>query len=173
MLEQMFALRTRGATVGTEVLAGATTFMVMAYIIFVNPAILSFAGVPGLTGQGPGFAPTLAATCLVAGVMHGAYGPGHELSPRHGLRHGPERRGRLPARRRTEAAVARGHGRYHPGGDHYYRARPHRVPHGGGRRHSSGTQACYWRGHWVVHPVYWPVLGGAGETGDRHPCDPR
>jgi AGZA family xanthine/uracil permease-like MFS transporter len=69
MLEQMFALRTRGATVGTEVLAGATTFMVMAYIIFVNPAILSFAGVPGLTGQGPGFASTLAATCLVAGVM--------------------------------------------------------------------------------------------------------
>jgi AGZA family xanthine/uracil permease-like MFS transporter len=69
MLEQMFALRTRGATIGTEVLAGATTFMVMAYIIFVNPAILSFAGVPGLAGQGPGFAPTLAATCLVAGVM--------------------------------------------------------------------------------------------------------
>ena len=69
MLDQMFALRTRGATVGTEVLAGTTTFMVMAYIIFVNPAILSFAGVPGLTGQGPGFAPTLAAICLVAGVM--------------------------------------------------------------------------------------------------------
>jgi AGZA family xanthine/uracil permease-like MFS transporter len=69
MLEQMFALRTRGATVGTEVLAGATTFMVMAYIIFVNPAILSFAGVPDLAGQGPGFAPTLAATCLVAGLM--------------------------------------------------------------------------------------------------------
>ena len=69
MLEQMFALRARGATVGTEILAGATTFMVMAYIIFVNPAILSFTGVPGLMGQGPSFAPTLAATCLVAGVM--------------------------------------------------------------------------------------------------------
>jgi AGZA family xanthine/uracil permease-like MFS transporter len=69
MLEQMFALRTRGATVGTEVLAGATTFMVMAYIIFVNPAILSFAGVPDLAGQGPGFTPTLAATCLVAGIL--------------------------------------------------------------------------------------------------------
>jgi AGZA family xanthine/uracil permease-like MFS transporter len=69
MLEQMFALRARGTTVGTEFLAGATTFMVMAYIIFVNPALLSFAGVPGLAGQGPGFAPTLAATCLVAGVM--------------------------------------------------------------------------------------------------------
>ena len=69
MLEQMFALRTRGATVGTEVLGGATTFMVMAYIIFVNPAILSFAGVPGLAGEGPGFAQTLAATCLVAGIL--------------------------------------------------------------------------------------------------------
>jgi AGZA family xanthine/uracil permease-like MFS transporter len=69
MLEQMFALRARGASVGTELLAGVTTFMVMAYIIFVNPAILSFAGVPGLAGQGPAFAPTLAATCLVAGVM--------------------------------------------------------------------------------------------------------
>jgi xanthine/uracil/vitamin C permease (AzgA family) len=43
--------------------------MVMAYIIFVNPAILSFAGVPGLAGEGPGFAQTLAATCLVAGIL--------------------------------------------------------------------------------------------------------
>ncbi len=69
MLDRVFGLRQRGATVGTEVLAGATTFMVMAYIIFVNPAILSFAGVKGLEGQGPAFAPTLAATCLAAGVM--------------------------------------------------------------------------------------------------------
>src|SRR5438309_9533235 len=43
--------------------------MVMAYIIFVNPAILGFAGIPALQGQGPGFAATQAATCLVAGVM--------------------------------------------------------------------------------------------------------
>ena len=69
MLEYVFELRARSVTVGTEVLAGVTTFMVMAYIIFVNPAILSFTGIPGLEGQGPGFAPTLAATCLVAGVM--------------------------------------------------------------------------------------------------------
>ena len=69
MLEQVFQLRDHGTSVGREVLAGATTFMVMAYIIFVNPAILSFAGVKGLEGQGPAFAPTLAATCLVAGVM--------------------------------------------------------------------------------------------------------
>src|SRR6266540_2249563 len=43
--------------------------MVMAYIIFVNPAILGFSGIPALQGQGPPFAATPAATCLVAGVM--------------------------------------------------------------------------------------------------------
>jgi AGZA family xanthine/uracil permease-like MFS transporter len=69
MLERWFDLRARGTTVGTEVLAGVTTFMVMAYIIFVNPAILNFSGIKDLQTLGPGFAPTLAATCLVAGVM--------------------------------------------------------------------------------------------------------
>lgn len=69
MLERVFDLRARGTTVGTEVLAGVTTFMVMAYIIFVNPAILNFSGIKDLQNLGPGFAPTLAATCLVAGVM--------------------------------------------------------------------------------------------------------
>lgn len=69
MLERAFDLRARGTTVGTEVLAGVTTFMVMAYIIFVNPAILNFSGIKDLQNLGPGFAPTLAATCLVAGVM--------------------------------------------------------------------------------------------------------
>src|SRR5262249_35839805 len=48
--------------------------MVMAYIIFVNPAILSFAGVSALQGQGPPFAATQAATCLVAGVLTIAMG---------------------------------------------------------------------------------------------------
>ncbi len=69
MFERLFGLCDHGTSVGKEVLAGATTFMVMAYIIFVNPAILSFVGVQGLEGQGPGFAPTLSATCLVAGIM--------------------------------------------------------------------------------------------------------
>ncbi|MBI2081522.1 MAG: NCS2 family permease [candidate division NC10 bacterium] len=69
MLERLFRLREHGTSVGTEVLAGLTTFMVMAYIIFVNPSILSFAGIKDLQGLGPPFAPTLAATCLVAGAM--------------------------------------------------------------------------------------------------------
>ena len=74
MLERWFALSERGATVASETRGGLTTFVVMAYIIFVNPAILSFAGVPGLEGQGPSFAATQAATCLAAGAFTIAMG---------------------------------------------------------------------------------------------------
>src|SRR5499433_3417876 len=74
MLERYFGFSERGATLAGEVRGGLTTFMVMAYIIFVNPAILSFAGVPALAGKGPSFAATQAATCLVAGVMTMAMG---------------------------------------------------------------------------------------------------
>lgn len=74
MIERLFDLRARGTNVGTEILAGVTTFMVMAYIIFVNPTILNFSGIKDLQNLGPGFAPTLAATCLVAGAMTIAMG---------------------------------------------------------------------------------------------------
>jgi AGZA family xanthine/uracil permease-like MFS transporter len=74
VLERCFELRRLGATVGGEVRGGLTTFMVMAYIIFVNPAILSFAGIAPLQGQGPAFPATQAATCLVAGVLTIAMG---------------------------------------------------------------------------------------------------
>jgi AGZA family xanthine/uracil permease-like MFS transporter len=69
MLDRFFGISARRTTVGMEAMGGLTTFMVMAYIIFVNPAILSFSGIKGLEGQGPPFAPTLAATCLVAGIL--------------------------------------------------------------------------------------------------------
>ena len=74
MLERYFGLARHGATVGGEVRGGLTTFMVMAYIIFVNPAILSFSGIPALQGQGAPFAATQAATCLVAGALTIAMG---------------------------------------------------------------------------------------------------
>jgi len=74
MLGRWFELAGRGATVGGEVRGGLTTFMVMAYIIFVNPAILSFAGIAPLQGQGPSFPATQAATCLVAGALTIAMG---------------------------------------------------------------------------------------------------
>ena len=44
MLEKMFKLRENHTTVKTEILAGITTFMTMAYILAVNPNVLSAAG---------------------------------------------------------------------------------------------------------------------------------
>ncbi|MFT0851330.1 NCS2 family permease [Achromobacter sp. F4_2707] len=44
MLERLFRLREHGTDARTEVLAGVTTFLTMAYIIFVNPEILSSTG---------------------------------------------------------------------------------------------------------------------------------
>jgi AGZA family xanthine/uracil permease-like MFS transporter len=54
-----FALAERGTDVRTEVLAGATTFLTMAYIVLVNPAILGQAGMP--------VASVAIVTCLAAG----------------------------------------------------------------------------------------------------------
>src|SRR5262249_16815143 len=45
-LDRFFDVRGRGSTVRTEVLGGVTTFVAMAYIIVVNPAILAVAGIP-------------------------------------------------------------------------------------------------------------------------------
>lgn len=44
MIEKFFKLRENNTTVGVEVFAGITTFMTMAYILVVNPSILSDAG---------------------------------------------------------------------------------------------------------------------------------
>ena len=44
LLERIFRLSENGTSVRTEIVAGATTFMTMAYIIFVNPSILGAAG---------------------------------------------------------------------------------------------------------------------------------
>lgn len=43
-MDKFFKLKESGTTVSTEVMAGITTFFAMAYIIFVNPAMLSLAG---------------------------------------------------------------------------------------------------------------------------------
>ncbi len=59
-LERYFEFEQLGTTWRTELLAGATTFFTMAYIIFVNPSILRDAGMP--------FQAVLAATCACAAV---------------------------------------------------------------------------------------------------------
>lgn len=43
-MERFFELQRHGATVRIEILAGLTTFLTAAYIIFVNPSILSETG---------------------------------------------------------------------------------------------------------------------------------
>ena len=45
MLEKLFKLKQRGTNPKTEIVAGFTTFMTMAYILAVNPSILSAAGI--------------------------------------------------------------------------------------------------------------------------------
>ena len=59
-LTQFFKLQEHGSNVRTEVVAGITTFLTMAYIIFVNPAILGDAGVPKDA--------VFVATCLAAAL---------------------------------------------------------------------------------------------------------
>ena len=69
-VEDFFHLRERGTTVGTEVRAGLTTFMVMAYILFLNGAILT--GGFEATGKADphwDLATIAAGTALIAGVM--------------------------------------------------------------------------------------------------------
>ena len=58
MLNRFFGLEHHGTTVSTEMFAGLTTFITMAYIIFVNPAILSQTGMP--------LAAVTTSTCLCA-----------------------------------------------------------------------------------------------------------
>lgn len=60
MLERYFQLSAHGTTVKTELLAGLTTFLTMAYIIFVNPDILAAAGMPRDA--------VFVATCLAAAL---------------------------------------------------------------------------------------------------------
>ena len=60
MLEKQFGLAANGTSVRTEVIAGITTFLTMAYIIFVNPDILSTTGMDRNA--------VFVATCLAAAL---------------------------------------------------------------------------------------------------------
>lgn len=60
-MEQFFHLSERNSSVGQELRAGLTTFLAMAYIIAVNPAILSAAGIPATA--------LITSTCVGAGIM--------------------------------------------------------------------------------------------------------
>ena len=61
LMEKFFKMGERGSSVGTEIRAGLTTFLAMAYIIAVNPALLMDAGIAP--------AAAVTSTCLGAGIM--------------------------------------------------------------------------------------------------------
>jgi|RhiMethySRZTD1v2_1073278.scaffolds.fasta_scaffold03059_7 AGZA family xanthine/uracil permease-like MFS transporter len=65
MLERFFGLSGAGTTVRTEIIAGITTFLTMAYIVFVQPAVLGAAGMD----QGAVFTATCVASALATLVM--------------------------------------------------------------------------------------------------------
>lgn len=67
-LDKQFKLSALGTNLRTEFIAGLTTFMVMAYIIFVNPATLN------MGGAGLDIHQVATVTCLVAGIMSIAMG---------------------------------------------------------------------------------------------------
>jgi AGZA family xanthine/uracil permease-like MFS transporter len=60
LMERFFKLKEQGTDTRTELLAGLTTFLTMAYIIFVNPSILGDAGMPKDA--------VFVATCLAAAI---------------------------------------------------------------------------------------------------------
>src|SRR6478736_2812089 len=66
MLENIFRLRENQTTVRTEILAGVTTFLTMAYIVFVQPAVLSGKMFGFETGMD--FGAVMTATCLAAAL---------------------------------------------------------------------------------------------------------
>jgi len=68
MLDALFRIDERGSTVRREVLGGVTTFVTMAYIIVVNPAILSAAGIP----VGPSTVATIL-TAVFGSLLMGFY----------------------------------------------------------------------------------------------------
>ncbi|HLI27623.1 MAG TPA: NCS2 family permease [Chloroflexota bacterium] len=69
-IERFFQIRERQSSIGTELRGGVTTFVVMSYILFVNPVILSV-----LTqGRGPDVVATATMTALAAGVATLAMG---------------------------------------------------------------------------------------------------
>ena len=82
-IERYFKIREKGTSVRTEILAGLTTFIALAYIIFVNPNILAEAGIP----KEAAIASTIwiaALSTMVMGVVANypvALAPGMGLNP--------------------------------------------------------------------------------------------
>ena len=98
LLERRFELGARGSNLRTEILAGVTTFLTMAYIVLVNPAILGQAGMP--------VAAVAAATCLAAGFASHPDGLHGQRAARAGAGHGAQRLAKSPDHIETAELLA-------------------------------------------------------------------
>ncbi len=132
-----------GRPCATEVLGGFVTFLTMAYIVFVNPAILSVgrAAVRGgrrrhLAGRGD---------------LHAADGPADEPAVRAGVRARAQRGRRLRPDPRPPAAVAGRDGLRGDRGRGRARARHRRPARGDHARRPAGDQALDRRRHRALH----------------------
>ena len=99
LLENLFKLKENGTNAKTEMMAGITTFMTMAYILAVNPAILSASGMD----SGAVFTATAIASCI--GTLFMAFSAVQPAAGA-GVRHGPERIFCLYCRRANGVFVA-------------------------------------------------------------------
>ena len=71
-VDRFFEITARGSSVGAEVRGGIVTFVTIAYIVILNPIILS--GTPDVAGHALGFPQVAAVTALTAGVMTMLFG---------------------------------------------------------------------------------------------------
>lgn len=69
MFSRFFKFQELGTNMRIEVVAGLTTFITMAYIIFVNPQFLSFFGDPEMSNIALPISASVTATCLASGLM--------------------------------------------------------------------------------------------------------
>ena len=99
-LDRFFHLSENGTTVRTEILAGITTFMTMAYILAVNPTIMSAAGMD------KGAVLTATALASLIGTLCMAFFANYP-----GTGHGPERLLRLYGRPTDGLHLGNGPGR--------------------------------------------------------------
>jgi len=81
MLDKLFGLKAHGTKAKTELVAGLTTFMTMAYIIFVNPSILSATGMD----ENAVFVATILASAIATFIMAFVANVPYALAPGMGL----------------------------------------------------------------------------------------
>ncbi len=149
-LERFFKFKQWDTSIKRDTLAGLATFMVMAYIIFVNPNIL------GLGGDSRGSPVRRRAHVDVSRRRRDdhPHGSGHQPRLRHRARHGPQRGRGLQPRPRPGAHHGERHGPHRPRGRRHHRARAHRLPGGDLQGDPDRAQEGDRRRHRLLHPLH-------------------